>query len=90
MANKLAQNPMNVDTPSPNPLVKGSVKLKHIEFVGYALATSKVIITNLAGVIIAELTGTSDIQEVRTSNIGWVDGIVVPTLTSGLVLIYFE
>lgn len=90
MSNLLAQNPMNIDTPGAAILVATKYKLKHIEFTGYASATDKVIVTNAAGYIIAELSGTTDKQEVRTSTIGWVDGIAVPTLTSGICLIYFE
>lgn len=90
MANLLAQNPMNIDTPGPGVIIKTKYKLKHIEYVGYASATDKAIVTNAAGYIIAELTGAADLEEVRTSNIGWVDGIAVPTLTSGVVLIFVE
>lgn len=92
MANKLAQNPMNVDTPSPNPIVTGSYKIRHIEFVGFAADTDSAIVTNKNGDIITELLGAAAGGDgvVRTGTIGWVDGIVVPTLTAGIVLIFFE
>lgn len=90
MANNLTQNPMYIDTPSAVPIILTAYKLKHIEFVGYANYSDKAIVTNLLGHTLAELTSAADLQEVRTGNIGWVDGIVVPTLTSGAVLIFFE
>lgn len=92
MANHLAQNPMNVDTPSPNPLVVGAYKIRHIEFVGFAASTDSAIVTNGNGRIITELLGATAGGEgvIRSGNIGWVDGIIVPTLTSGVVLIFFE
>lgn len=92
MANKLAQNPMYVDTPSNVPIVNGAYKIKHIEFVGYAADTDSAIVTNLNGNVITELLGASAGGDgvVRTGNIGWVDGIIVPTLTAGAVLIFFD
>lgn len=92
MANKLAQNPMYVDTPSPTPLVTGSYKIRHIEYVGFADDTDSAIVTNLNGNVITEMVGASAGGDgvVRTGNVGWVDGIVVPTLTAGAVLIFFE
>lgn len=92
MANKLAQNPMNIDTPSPNPIVQTEYKIRHIEFVGFAADTDSAIVTNKYGQIITEMLGATAGGDgvVRTGNIGWVDGIIVPTLTSGMVLIFFE
>lgn len=90
MANRIAQNPMYIDTPGTTPIVSTGYKIKHIEFVGYAGYSDHAIVTNLNGVTVAELTAASDLQEVRTATIGWVDGIVVPTLTSGALLIYVE
>lgn len=92
MANKLTQNPMNIDTPSPNAIVTGAYKIRHIEFVGYTADTDQAIVTNLNGVIITELIGASAGGDgvVRSGNIGWVDGIIIPTLTAGIVLVFFE
>jgi hypothetical protein len=83
---------MNIDTPSPTPLVKTAVKVRHIEFTGYAAATDHLIVMDNKGLIIADLPGATsgEAGAVRTGNVGWVDGIVVPTLTSGMCLIYFE
>jgi hypothetical protein len=92
VANQLAQNPMVIDTPSPTPIVKGAYKLKHIEFVGFAASTDTCIVEKANGTVITEMVGASAGGDgvVRTGNIGWVDGIIVPTLTSGLCLIFFE
>ena len=92
MANKLAQNPMYIDTPSSTPIVTTKYKLKHIEFVGYGADTDSAIVTNQNGNTITELLGSSAGGDgvVRTGNIGWVDGIVVPTLTAGAVLIFVD
>lgn len=90
MANLLQQNPWNLDTPGPGIVWAGAAKLRHIEFSGYAGATDVCIVTNRYGHIIAQLTASADLQEVRTSNIGWVDGLIIPTLTSGICLVFFE
>lgn len=90
MANILSTNPWNIDTPGAGILKSGALKLKHIEFYGYAAATDKVIIQNRFGTVIAQLSGTTDLQEVRTGAIGWVDGLIVPTITSGKCLIFYD
>lgn len=90
MANQLAANPMKIDTPGPGVLFSSNMKLRHIEFTGYAATSDKAIVTDRYGNIIAELSATTDLQEVRTGNVGWVYGLIVPTLTSGIVLVYFE
>jgi hypothetical protein len=92
MANNLSQNPMSIDTPSALPIVKGAYKLKHIEFVGYSAGTDSAIVTNAYGHVITEMLGAAAGGDgvVRTGTIGWVDGIIVPTLTAGIVLIFVE
>ena len=92
MANKLSGNPLNIDTPSPLPIVKTAYKLRHIEFVGYTAGTDHLVVTDCKGYIVADLLGAAagEAGVVRTDDIGWVDGIVVPTLTAGMALIYFE
>jgi hypothetical protein len=93
VANKLTGNPLNIDTPSPTvPIIKTEIKVRHIEFVGFAASTDSCIVTDTKGVIVAELLGATAGGDgaVRTGNVGWVDGILVTTLTSGLCLIFFE
>jgi hypothetical protein len=92
MANKLAQNPMYIDTPSSTPIVTTAYKIRHIEFVGFGADTDQCIVENANGITIAELLGASAGGDgaVRTGSVGWVDGIIVPTLTSGVCLIYVE
>jgi hypothetical protein len=92
MANQLAQNPMYIDTPSPYPVVKTAYKIHHIEYVGFGSATDTVVVQNANGRMITELMGEAagGYTAVRTGNVGWVDGIMVPTLTAGAVLIFFE
>jgi hypothetical protein len=93
VSNKLSSNPLNIDTPSSTvPIVKTAYKIKHIEFVGFAADTDSCIVTDVKGNIITEMLGASAGGDgvVRTGNVGWVDGIMVTTLTSGLCLIFFE
>lgn len=92
MSNKLAQNPMYIDTPGAAVLIATKYKVKHIEFVGFAANTDSCIVQDQLGNIITEMSGASVGGDgvVRTGNIGWVNGIKVPTLTAGACLIFFE
>ena len=92
MANNLAPNPMRVDTPGPGILCATNQWLKHIEFVGFAGSTDTCVVTDRYGNVITELSGASAGGDgaVRTGTIGMVYGIIVPTLTSGIVLLFRE
>ncbi len=92
MANKLSINPLRIDTPGAAVLIPTNIKVKHIEFVGFASGTDSCIVEDRYGNVITELLGAAAGGDgvVRTGNIGWVYGIQVPTLTAGICLVFFE
>lgn len=91
MANSITTNPWVVDTPSATILFQGNVKVKHMEYSLYTAQGSQCIVNDRNGKVIWSATGASDLEEVRSGNVGWVEGIAVPTLeNSGILRVYFE
>lgn len=90
MANVLTANPWVVDTASATPIFKTYAKIRHIEFADYALDTDNCLVTDQNGVRVFSENGAADLRNVRSGHIGWVNGVIVPTLTSGKVYIYTE
>jgi len=94
---QLAANPWKVSIGDTLPLTitKNLVKIRHIEFSGYAAGAGSAVVTDINGNEIARLTPSSstDVEEKRTANIGYVTGVVVTSCggaATGDVLIYFE
>lgn len=90
MANILTQNPLVLDTSGATIFFPGGIKVRHFEWSGYGAGNSA-IVNNGLGKLVWQGTPTTDTQEVRSGQVGWVDtGIVLATLTGGKVLVYFE
>jgi len=90
MSNIITQNPAIIDTPGATVFFPKGCKLKHMEWSGY-LAGATCVVNNGLGNLVWNPDPASDLEEVRTAAIGWVDtGLIVPTLTSGKLLVFFE
>lgn len=89
---QLSANPIKVASGDSLPVIvfKNSAKIRHIEFGGYAADADTAIIRDANGNDIALMNGATDLETVRTGNIGYVTGLTVVTCTSGEVTIYFE
>jgi hypothetical protein len=91
---QLAKNPWKVLSTDALPLTvtKNSAKIRHIEYSGYVAGSAAAVVTDGAGNTICVLTPSSatDVEEKRTANIGYVDGVIVTAVPSGQVLIFFE
>lgn len=90
MANRLTENPFVIDTASANVLFKGNIEVDYFEFTGYALDTDNVIVQDNAGNLIWQENGASDLRNVRSGHVGYIRGLIVPTLTSGKLLVFFK
>lgn len=90
MANQLAERPWIIDTPGATVLFAGRMKIDHFLFAGYAADTDNVTVTDANGHVIWVENGASDLHSIGTRTIGWVNGLIVPTLTSGKLYIYFD
>jgi hypothetical protein len=97
MANQSAFNPIYVDT-APfvwQPNAKGDptripLKIKTIVWSGYAAATDTASVQDAYGNVIWNASGyAADFQQ-ESPGIGWVQGLQVPTLTSGKLQIYLD
>lgn len=97
MANDISRNPWRIDTPATGVNVWLSAVIPgviHFEFVGYTVAASKAVINDLDGKLICQLSGASDLEEVRSGRIGnlhrgiCLDGSSV--LNSGIVLVFVK
>ena len=88
MANVLTGRQWKIDTASATALLSSEIKVEQIEFSSYSVDTDTVSIQDKNGRIIWEGNGASDLQTVRSGKIGWVDGLKVPTLTAGKIIVY--
>ena len=91
---QLAANPWKVTGADALPLTvaRGSVKIRHIEGSGWTVAGHTIVVNDINGNLITQLTGPTSLEEVRTGNIGYVTGIVVQSISAAgeQALIYFE
>jgi hypothetical protein len=68
------------------------MKVRHIEWYNYVAATAGAVITDQNGNDIARFAPESatDLELKKTGNIGYVTGLVVVSISSGEVAIFFE
>lgn len=90
MANRLTENPFVIDTAGAAAIFKTNIQVEYFEFVGYNLDTDNVIVQDGAGNLIWQENGASDLRNVRSGRIGWVQGLTVPTLSAGKLLVFFR
>jgi len=87
--NDVSANPWVLDTPGPALLWPAQVKVEHFEFVNYAAQGNQAIIQGFDGKIKWSVTGAADLEEVRSAKVGWINGLVMPTLQGGgKILVY--
>lgn len=90
MANRLTENPFVIDTAGATVLFKGNINVDYFEFSGYALDTDNVIVNDNSGNLVWQENGASDLRNVRSGHVGWIQGLTVPTLSSGKLLVFFK
>jgi predicted transcriptional regulator len=91
MANVVTGRQWTLDTPNPAVEVYDhEVKVKFIEFANYINAGDAVIVKDRIGRVVWTGVGATDFSEVRSGDIGWVDGLVLDTLTSGVCRVYIQ
>ena len=92
MANYLSKNPIKVDTANATDLVAPRpCKVNHMEWVEYSNAAHTVVVKDASGNLVWAGLGNSAKTNITAEHeIGWVDGLVVPTIGSGNLLIFLE
>lgn len=94
MANDFSRNPWVIDTAfsakpaAITPLT--SVMIDHFEFCDYTLDTDSVTVQDFTGGVLWDDNGASDLRTIRSGTVGNVRGILVPTLSSGKLLVFFK
>jgi hypothetical protein len=86
MANDISANPWKIDTASATPVYSFPVKIENIIWANEAAAAT-LLIQDINGKDIIRATATTGISEQSFGKIGWVRGLVVPTLSSGEITI---
>ena len=88
MPNSLGTRPIKIDSAAATVLFTSWMKIANIIFTQYALDTDDFSVQDQNGKPIFEGNGKADLSPVVSWKIGWVNGLKVPTLTSGQVEIY--
>jgi hypothetical protein len=73
----------------PGLLWPSEIKVAHFEWTGYAAAATCVL-KDRNGKIKWSPTAATDLEEVRTVKVGWIEGLILDTLSSGVVTVYTE
>jgi hypothetical protein len=70
----------------------GNVHVRNIEFVQYSTTTDFATVNQTNGKEFAYLAAASDLESVKTNNVEWSRGLVVPQggITNGKLLIYIR
>lgn len=91
MANDLSSRQWRLDTPSPGTVLwRGNIYIKQVEFSNYAAQGNQAILKDANGKTVWSATGEGDLSPVRLGDIGWVNGLILDTLTAGLVTVYVK
>ena len=95
MANLYGQNPWILDTvvaAVEQPYKNSNINVDHFEFVGYGADTDTCQIKDGNGNIIWEGNGASDLEEVRSGRVGWVQkGLFLSQRTgTGVVRVFIR
>jgi hypothetical protein len=88
LANDISANPWKIDTASASVIYKGPVKIDNVVWSDYTTTGDTLVITNAAGKqIIKAVIGTEIANQWTFGKIGWVEGLIVSSLTHGEVMI---
>lgn len=90
MANSITGRQWFVDTPGPDLIWTGNIKIVDIEFTQYAADGDNFVILDNNGRVVWEGNGNADLSPVRSGRVGWADGLRVTVLTDGVLLIHVE
>jgi hypothetical protein len=96
MANDLSARQWHLDTPlafgTPGAILwTGNIKVAHMEFSGYSAQGNLAIVKDRNGKVVWQASGASDLEEVRSQKMGWVNGLVLDTCQGGgFVTVYTE
>ncbi len=88
MANSLGTRPIVIDTAGATVLRTEWLHIMQIVFTDYALDTDNFVVQDKNGNEVFSGNGANDLAPVNITNIGFVHGLKVPTLSAGKLLIF--
>jgi hypothetical protein len=86
MANDISANPWKIDTPGAGAIYAFPIKIDNIVWANEAAAAT-LLITDVNGKTIVSATASTNSSDNHFGKIGWVRGLIVPTLSGGVVTI---
>lgn len=69
---------------------KTDIHACHFEWAGYAAQGNKVVVKDRLGKAVWRATGKADLSLVESFTLDWLHGLVVDTLDSGELRVFFE
>jgi hypothetical protein len=90
MANDISARQWKLDTPAATVIANWNIKVKQFEFFDFNGNADLVKITDQNGKIVWDGHGSADGAPVRSGTVGWVNGLIMPVLTSGKLMVYTE
>jgi predicted transcriptional regulator len=91
VANVITGRQWTLDTPGVGVIIYDhEIKVKFIELANYIAAGDAVIVKDRNGRVVWTAVGATDFSEVRSGDIGWVDGLILERLDSGVCRVYIQ
>jgi hypothetical protein len=96
VGNDLSSRQWRLDTPVPfsaGPAAiiwQSTLFVKQAEFSDYSAPTDECVLKDRTGRIVWKATGSVGMQPTRLGDIGWVNGLCLDTLDSGLCVVYIK
>jgi hypothetical protein len=94
MANDLSSRQWRLDTPlaygnTGAILWPSNIWVRQVAWEGY-VASATAVLKDRNGKVVWSPTAAGDLSPIRANDMGWVEGLVLDTLTSGLVTLYIK
>ena len=87
MANSIGTRPIVIDTPAATVLFTNWMKIENVVFTDYSTDAQKFSLQDQNGIPVFEGNGKADLSPVVSWKIGFINGMKVPTLDAGKLLI---
>jgi hypothetical protein len=88
MANDLTGRQWNIDTASTALVWPSNIKIDSFVFTGYSNAAHRVIAKDKQDRVVLDTIGEADKAAIQITDVGWVDGLKVTTLGSGMLIVH--
>lgn len=92
MANDISTNPWSLDTAGASTIwpVGSRINIHHFEFASYAATTDTATLHDGNGKAVWNAHAASDLRPIVSGSIGWIDGLTLAQISSGVVRVYLK